>query len=89
MTQAVKKGGSYGSTQATILALKALTKYLKNFVALSGKGEYVVSLNGEDVLTQPFDDDTKDTIKFDLSDYIASNPELFEPGDQLNFTLSL
>jgi len=34
----VKSGGRYGSTQATILALKAITSYMENFASINGNG---------------------------------------------------
>jgi len=41
----VKLGG-YGSTQATILSLKAITKYMNNFVSINGNGNFVLRVNG-------------------------------------------
>lgn len=51
----VKNGGSYGSTQATILSLQALVKYAKKFGGLKGKGKFVLSIEGGQVATFPFD----------------------------------
>lgn len=42
----VKQGGSYGSTQGTILSLKAITSYMQNFAQINGDGTFVLSLNG-------------------------------------------
>jgi hypothetical protein len=41
----VSAGGSYGSTQATILSLKAITLYMKNFTEINGDGMFVLRLN--------------------------------------------
>lgn len=58
------KDGSYGSTQATILSLKVLVVYLKNS-KLNGSGTFVLSINGEEVKSYPFDNTTKsETIDF-------------------------
>ena len=42
----VKQGGSYGSTQGTILSLKAITSYMQNFAQINGDGTFVLTLNG-------------------------------------------
>jgi hypothetical protein len=46
LVSTVKSGGRYGSTQATILALKAITSYMQNFANLNGNGDFVLRLNG-------------------------------------------
>lgn len=43
----VKSGGSYGSTQATVLSLKAITTYMKNFASLNGDGTFYVNVNNQ------------------------------------------
>lgn len=45
LVAAVKSGGMYGSTQGTILALKAITSYMQNFASINGQGNFVLSLN--------------------------------------------
>ena len=45
----VSSGGSYGSTQATVLSLKAITLYMKNFIEINGDGKFVLRLNGQKV----------------------------------------
>ncbi len=47
LVSTVKSGGRYGSTQATILALKAITSYMERFSGLNGDGEFVLRLNGD------------------------------------------
>lgn len=41
----VKSGGSYGSTQATILSLKAIISYMENFAGINGNGTFALRLN--------------------------------------------
>jgi alpha-2-macroglobulin-like protein len=58
------KDGSYGSTQATVLALKVLVVYLKSS-KMTGSGTFVLSINGEEVKSFTFDNTSKsDTIDF-------------------------
>jgi hypothetical protein len=46
LVQSVKSGGRYGSTQGTILSLKAITAYMQNFASINGQGSFVLRLNG-------------------------------------------
>jgi len=41
--------GRYGTTQATILSLKAITSYMKNFETIDEEGDYILSLNGREI----------------------------------------
>ena len=68
----VKGGGRYGSTQATVLSLKALVKYMENSVNINGDGNFILSINGNDVMTKAFTQEDKEVILFDLSDIITS-----------------
>ena len=45
----VKNGGRYGSTQATVLSLKALVKYTRIFGGIKGKGELVLYLGSRKI----------------------------------------
>jgi len=47
MVSKVKNGGAYGSTQATILALKAITRYMSGFVDINGSGSFVLEVEGK------------------------------------------
>jgi hypothetical protein len=38
--KSIKDGGRYGSTQATVLCLKALVKYAKVFGGIKGSGKF-------------------------------------------------
>ena len=44
LVSSVEKGGSYGSTQATILALKALILYDQSTGLINGEGKLVVKI---------------------------------------------
>ena len=52
----VKDGGRYGSTQATVLALKALVRYSEVFGGLRGSGTFLLSVNGIKVDSFEFDE---------------------------------
>ena len=41
--------GKYGTTQASILSLKAITGYMTNFKGIDEDGEFVLSLNGQEL----------------------------------------
>jgi len=43
------KNGRYGTTQATVLSLKAIIAYMKNYSGINGKGDFVLRVNGEEV----------------------------------------
>jgi hypothetical protein len=45
LLKSIKDGGRYGSTQATVLTLKALVKYAKEFGGIRGQGDFVLYLN--------------------------------------------
>lgn len=57
--------GRFSSTQATILALKAIIAYDKATFKLAGTGSITLKVDGEVVQTQSFSSDTKDAIEFD------------------------
>lgn len=70
----VKKGGCYGSTQGTILALKALVQYNKEFGGINGKGKLVLRVNGKEVSSRILDQHTSQNIEFseDMNDFMRS-----------------
>jgi hypothetical protein len=63
----VKNGGSYGSTQATVLSLQALVKYAKKFGGLKGKGKFILSIEGKQVSTFNFDQADSNINSVDFS----------------------
>ena len=77
LMQSVKDGGRYGSTQATVLAIKALVKYAKIFGGIKGKGTFALYVNDDKVGTSSFDEDAGmiNNIKFDydLNKYYNNN----------------
>jgi hypothetical protein len=83
------KDGRYGTTQATILSLKALTKYMKDFTGLNGDGSFALTVNRQFAQKQSFTKDTKDAISFDIRDFIRNNSDLFQPGEDVTFEISL
>lgn len=54
--KSMKSGGRFGSTQSTVLSLKALVRYSQVYKGIKGSGNFVVYLNGQKVKTQPFDE---------------------------------
>jgi len=65
--------GSYGSTQSTVLALKALTTYMKEFSSINGEGDFVLRVNGQEAARKSFSQDTKDKIAFDITEYLLEH----------------
>jgi len=87
----VKSGGRYGSTQATILSLKAITSYMQNFASINGKGNFVLRLNGQVAQTISFTSDKKDAISFDLTSLMRSDKfkALFTAGKTVDINIAL
>lgn len=88
----VKAGGSYGSTQATILSLKAITSYMQNFASINGQGQFVLRLNSKVAQTIAFTSDKKDAIMFDFASLAAPGSKfapLFAPGQAMNVSIAL
>ena len=63
---------SYGSTQATILALKAITIYMKEAITINGSGSFILQINFEEAQEVAFTSKTKNTIEFDLTEFIET-----------------
>ena len=81
---------SYGSTQATILALKAITSYMKNAVTINGSGSFAVMVNNEEAMEFQFDSSMKGTIDFDLRQFVKDNSNThFAPNKKPKITLKL
>jgi len=83
--------GQYGTTQATILSLKAITKYMNNFSAINGDGLFTLTVNGVVAQQIGFTPEDKSAITFDISDFMAdpNNAEMFAPGSTLIFGLAI
>lgn len=84
----VKKGGSYGGTQSTVLAIKALTSYMKNYVNLNGDGEFVLYANQSKLQTVKFSHEEREALKFD-NIYQALKETNFQPGEDIVFKIAL
>jgi uncharacterized protein YfaS (alpha-2-macroglobulin family) len=54
--------GSFGSTQATILALKALTAYSRESAQVNSDGEITIQINGSNAVSQSFSKGDKGKI---------------------------
>jgi len=87
----VKSGGRYGSTQATILSLKAITSYMQNFASINGKGNFVLRLNGQVAQTISFTAEKKDAINFDLVPFFTKDgfKGFFDIGKTVNINIAL
>ena len=85
------KMGKYGSTQGTILSLKAITTYMSNFVSINGNGNFVLRINDTVVQTISFTPEKKDSISFNFDTIRANNEfsKFFVPGQTLNLKISL
>ncbi|MCO4773344.1 MAG: hypothetical protein KDA24_25145, partial [Deltaproteobacteria bacterium] len=57
--------GQWGATQATVLALKAMTEYTTASRVIRGSGTVTLVVNGAEVSTQPYADGRRDPIVFD------------------------
>jgi len=65
----VKNGGRFGSTQSTVLSLKALVRYTQIYQGISGSGSFVLYLNGEKVKSVDFSDQESGALsKLDFSE---------------------
>ena len=58
---------------------------MNNFVGINGKGDFVLKVNGVQAGIVSFDENKKDSVSFDLTSYIASNPDVFSSGKFLEF----
>ena len=70
--------GGFGSTQSTILALKALTLYAKKSAHPAESGEFVLKVGGKEAGVRKFTDKDVEVIALNIE-----NPEaLFKPGEK-------
>mmetsp|Transcript_22297 Transcript_22297/g.16761 ORF Transcript_22297/g.16761 Transcript_22297/m.16761 type:complete len:196 (+) Transcript_22297:263-850(+) len=89
LIEQVNKGGSYRSTQATMMAVLALDKYFKTLPMVNGKGKIEFKMNDEVVHVQDFDSSTIETITYDFTTYVTENQRDFEPGDRVDYEISI
>jgi hypothetical protein len=64
LVTSTKSGGRYGGTQSTVLAIKAITSYMKNYVGLNGSGKFVLYANDLALQTISFSKEEREAIKF-------------------------
>lgn len=65
----IKNGGRFGSTQSTVLSLKALVRYTQIYQGIQGSGSFVLYLDGEKVKSVDFSDQEKGNLsKLDFSE---------------------
>jgi alpha-2-macroglobulin-like protein len=77
-----KSFGTYGSTQATYLSLKALTEYHKLVQSTRTNGQITVSVAGANPQIQPYEKDAKENIVFkNFTNYLKQG----ENKVQINF----
>jgi len=57
--------GQWGATQATVLALKAMTEYTTASRVIRGSGAVTLVVNGEEVATEQYADGRRDPITFE------------------------
>ena len=67
LMRSIKDGGRFGSTQATILSLKALVCYSKISGGVSGQGKFTLVVDDEEVSTIEFGQPQDPTPKIDFS----------------------
>ena len=85
----VTSSGLYGTTQATILSLKAITLYMKEFTQINGQGQFVLYLNGRSVQSISFDSENKEAIAFDFDAIKQNNTDLFAKNRTVQARLAL
>ncbi len=82
--------GQYGTTQATILSLKAITKYMNNFSDINGNGFFSLYVNDELVQMIEFTPENKSAINFDIQSFIDSHAvDYFAPGEEVVFRVAI
>ena len=92
LVSSVKQGGSYGSTQGTILSLKAITSYMQNFASLNGNGTFVLTLNNTVAQAIKFTSAQKASIQFDFTALAAPGSafaNFFVPGSTFTVGIAL
>ena len=90
-----RSGGMFGSTQGTILALKALTEYAKFSKQTDESGTIEIYIDGEKVAEQSYEKGQKEPIKIEgLEEYISSGEhkiqvKYLEAKNPLPYTLQV
>jgi len=76
--------GGFGSTQSTILTLKALSLYAKKFAHPAESGEFVLKIGGKEAGVKKFSEKDVEVIALKIE-----NPEtFFKPGEKLEVEIT-
>nr|WP_321451309.1 MG2 domain-containing protein [uncultured Carboxylicivirga sp.] len=70
--------GGFGSTQATVLSLKAITQYAGIVNKMPENGSLVLSINDKDVLARQISADDKLIVLDSLEQYLSSGVQTFQ-----------
>jgi hypothetical protein len=82
LLSSIKKGGRFGSTQSTVMTLKALVRYTQIYAGIQGKGKFVAYLNNQKVKELEFDQDADFSMsKLDFSEAIYLAFAKLHPSD--------
>lgn len=73
--QSGKNAYGFGSTQGTVLALKALLENAKNSKKTSESGEVLVLVDGKKVATLPYNADQKEIVLPNLAQYLKNGKQ--------------
>ena len=57
LLSSIKSGGRFGSTQSTVMTLKALTRYAQIYQGIKGKGNFKLSIDDTLVGSISFDEE--------------------------------
>ncbi len=86
--------GQWGSTQATVLALKAMTMYAQASAKTKSGGAVTVRINGKNVSTIQFEAGRREPLQFDsLGQYLTAGKNTIElvstSADAMPFTMGI
>ncbi|WMX15424.1 alpha-2-macroglobulin family protein [Aureispira sp. CCB-E] len=73
--QSGKNYYGYGSTQGTVLALKAMLEYAKNSKKAAEPGELVVSIDGQQVATVAYTEDQSEVLIPNLGEFLKDGKQ--------------
>jgi alpha-2-macroglobulin-like protein len=78
--QAAKDYYGYGSTQGTVLALKAIIEHTKLSKRAAESGVFAVMVNGKKVISVPYKADAADIVIPDLTPFLREGEQRIEIG---------
>lgn len=70
--------GSYGSTQSTVLALKAMTQYAQASRRTAAAGTLVVRINGEEVARRAYEKGHQGAIELSIGEHLRTGKNVIE-----------